>query len=213
VNYYSNNRTSWKSVGLLVATDVDDARASSNLLSSSNHLSIDSVNDAAQPSAELAGSASALATATSAALAAVPPSLLAPALKYNYVLAASNSNCVLHLQRLGSVVGPAAALLYLDDNITLSKPPVPEAGVLVARPLAMVGLSYVNTSMDLHMTVNIFMLTMPYSNLTLDRIAIENLAPGNAKSAEVAKPLSVSSANKWVTTPTPTAAAAAAAAA
>lgn len=35
----------------------------------------------------------------------------------------------------------------------------------------------------------------PHSNITLDSLALENLASGDARSAEVARPLSLNSAN------------------
>lgn len=36
-----------------------------------------------------------------------------------------------------------------------------------------------------------------WSNITFDSLVVENLAPGDAKSAELARPLSVSSANNF----------------
>lgn len=45
--------------------------------------------------------------------------------------------------------------------------------------------------------VNQLLLTRTWSNITFDSMAVENLAPGDAKSAELARPLSVSSANNF----------------
>lgn len=45
--------------------------------------------------------------------------------------------------------------------------------------------------------VNQIMLNYQWSNITFDSLAVENLAPGDAKSAELARPLSVSSANNF----------------
>jgi hypothetical protein len=39
------------------------------------------------------------------------------------------------------------------------------------------------------------LLSCRWSNLTFDSVVLENLAPGDSRSAEVARPLSVSSAN------------------
>jgi hypothetical protein len=45
--------------------------------------------------------------------------------------------------------------------------------------------------------VNQLLMTHTWSNFTFDSMAVENLAPGDAKSAELARPLSVSSANNF----------------
>jgi hypothetical protein len=72
---------------------------------------------------------------------------------YNYVLAANQESLVGHLQRLGAVAGPTGCLVYLEQNVTLSKPPVPAAGIPMARPMAIVGLSRWVTSIDWYMQV------------------------------------------------------------
>jgi hypothetical protein len=72
---------------------------------------------------------------------------------YNYVLAANQESLVGHLQRLGAVASPTGCLIYLEDNVTLSTPLVPAAGIPMARPLAVVGLSRWVTSIDFYMQV------------------------------------------------------------
>lgn len=180
VNYYATARASWQSVGLLLASSLAEARATSKLQNSS-----------------LAAAEAAAAAALDAAVSSVPQEQLALQLQpsdYNYVLAALNATLVHHMQELGVVASSVACLIYVDSNVTLSKPvPVPPVGVLVARPLTLVGLVTANTSVDFHMAVNSILLTSTWSNITLDRLVIENLAPGNARSAEIAAPLSVSS--------------------
>ena len=45
--------------------------------------------------------------------------------------------------------------------------------------------------------VNQILLNFQWSNITFDSLALENFAPGDARSAELARPLSVSSANNF----------------
>jgi hypothetical protein len=44
---------------------------------------------------------------------------------------------------------------------------------------------------------NLLLLNYTWSNITFDSVATENLGVGDAKSAELARPLSVSSANNF----------------
>jgi hypothetical protein len=70
------------------------------------------------------------------------------------VLAADQQSVVWQLERLGAVEGPVGCLIYLEGNLTLSKPPVPEGGIMMARPMFLVGLSHWNVSIDWHMQVS-----------------------------------------------------------
>jgi hypothetical protein len=46
--------------------------------------------------------------------------------------------------------------------------------------------------------VNQLVLTYRWSNITFDSVVLENMAPGDARSAEIARPMSVASAgNFW----------------
>lgn len=45
--------------------------------------------------------------------------------------------------------------------------------------------------------VNQILMNYEWSNISFDSLALENFAPGDAKSAELARPLSVSSANNF----------------
>lgn len=172
VNYHATARATWKSVGLLLAADLQAARSTSTPRNSSI---------GRHPLA-----------ATGAAGSAADEQ---PAARPGYVLAATNNTIVPLMQQLGAVDGPATLLMYIDTNVTLSKPPVPAAGIVVNRPLVLVGLTVANVSVDLHMDINTIILTAPDSNITVDSVVVENEAPGDARSAEVARPLSVSSAN------------------
>lgn len=188
INYFANSRASWQSVGLLLATDLQDARSTSSPVAfvssfTSNNRGL------------LQDYSRSLAAAAAAGNVAVGGKLPPP--KYGYVLAATNDTLVQLMTQIGAVAGPVGAVIYIDTNITLSKPPFPDEGILVARPLYVVGLVLANTSLDLHMKVNQIILNETWSNITFDRVAIENMAPGDARSAEVARPLSVSSANNF----------------
>jgi hypothetical protein len=116
----------------------------------------------------------------------------------NYVLWADNSTIVRQLRHQGGISTPLPLLLYQTGNITLGAAQVPAGGIAINRPLVWVGLTSANTSVDLHMSVNQLVLTGPWSNITLVSLVIENTAPGDARSAEVAAPLSTTSvANIW----------------
>ncbi|KAF6262439.1 hypothetical protein COO60DRAFT_627220 [Scenedesmus sp. NREL 46B-D3] len=161
---------SWQSVGLLLAGSLQDARSTSSTAAFTSTISSHSSTNA------------------SAADTGPPP-------KYGYVLSASNETFVPLMQWLGGINTAAQALLYFDENVTLSKPPVPQAGMLLQRPMAVVGLSSALTGIDLAMQTNSIIMSSRWSNLTFDSLVLENMAPGDARSAEVARPLSVSSAN------------------
>jgi hypothetical protein len=70
------------------------------------------------------------------------------------VLAADNATLAGQIQRLGAQEGPTPCLIYICANVTLSKPPVPERGIAVKRPLVLVGLSGWTTGIDWHMEVS-----------------------------------------------------------
>jgi hypothetical protein len=126
VNYFWTSRASWQSVGLLLATSLQDARSTSSVAALTSNSS---------------------SSNGSAAFAGPPP-------KYGYVLSANNATFVPLMEQLGSVDTAAQALLYVDANVTLSKPPVPQSGMLLERPMAVVGLSSCLTGLDLAMQRN-----------------------------------------------------------
>jgi hypothetical protein len=126
VNYFWTPQASWQSVGLLLASSLQDARSTSSVAA------LTSKNIISNGSGVYAG----------------PPP------KYGYVLSANNATFVPLMQQLGSVATAAQALLYVDTNVTLSKPPVPQSGILLDRPMAIVGLSEALTGLDLAMQRN-----------------------------------------------------------
>jgi hypothetical protein len=126
VNSWFDAHTTWQSVGLLVADSLQEALATS-----------------APPAP-----AGADAVAGRRLAAAVGGSVR------NYVLAADNSSVVPQMVVRCGVSTPDALLLYLTSNVTLSKPPVPAAGIDVLRPLVLVGLAGSKVSLDFAMQVN-----------------------------------------------------------
>jgi hypothetical protein len=138
-------------------------------------------------------------------LLAAPPGTpdpleLPPPLVANAVLAATNATLVPALTLHAGALSRAPLLVYVASNVSLGlAPPLPASGVVVRRPLVIVGLQSLVTSVDLGMVVNQLNETgSPYSNVTFVGLALENCAPGDAGSAIVAGPFSIAiSNNLW----------------
>jgi hypothetical protein len=122
------------------------------------------------------------------------PSVLAgtePAPGRNFVLAADSST-LLSVMQLGAAVRTSVPfLMYLSSNISFSSAQLKVRILPVNRPLIVVGLSTDNTSIDFGMEVNSLQLG-PLGSITLLQAILENLAPGDARSAELAGPYEVS---------------------
>lgn len=165
VNYYAAAGVSWQSVGLLLADSLGDARstaATAGLNAAPSNRSSNSISGSRMESSNSTSLRGRLlyaapSTSTVPAGAAAGNSVRGRP-QYNYVLAADNRNLAQHMQRLGAQDTPTPCLLYVDSNITFSKPPVPAAGIPVARPLVLVGLVGWNTSIDFHMQVGVLVL-------------------------------------------------------
>lgn len=141
----------WKSVGLLLADSLEDARSTS-AFESSDASSSKRASTSSSPRGRLLRAAAPVALPVPAP-AAAPSSKQVQAPKYNYVLGADQDSIVQHLQQLGSAEGPVPGLIYLNGNVTLSKPPVPAGGIAVARPMVIVGLAGEAVGIDFHMQV------------------------------------------------------------
>ena len=166
---------------MLVADNLDDLRGSSPPLTGFN---LDAAAPADSPAA-LGSMSSNQSSSTSSS-------------RVNYVVACDNATFTPFLMHTGKNATAVPLLVYIVSNVTLGKPPVPEDGILISRPLYLVGLSSSNTSLDLHMAVNQLIMLDTYSNMTMDHLILENLAPGDKRSAAVARPISVSvTANLW----------------
>lgn len=168
MNYYADGSVSWKSVGLLLADSLEDARSTSqaeaippgnltrNSLNSLSSSSMDSTNSSSSSRGRMLKALPA-ATPASTGMSSSSGSQQAGKPRYNYVLAANQDTIVQHIWHMGAVGGPTACLIYLEANVTLSKPPVPTGGIPMARPMAIVGLSHWNTSIDWHMQVGLLL--------------------------------------------------------
>jgi hypothetical protein len=81
-------------------------------------------------------------------------------------------------------------LMYLSGNISFSSALLKVRVLPVNRPLLVVGLSTDNTSIDFGMEVNTLQLG-PLGSITLNQVILENLAPGDGRSVELAGPYDV----------------------
>ncbi|KAI8470186.1 MAG: hypothetical protein J3K34DRAFT_521543 [Monoraphidium minutum] len=91
----------------------------------------------------------------------------------------------------------APLLVYLASNVSLgSHPRLPARGVPVRRPLVIVGLQSLVTSIDLEMQVNqLNEAAGRRANVTFAGVVLENLAPGDAATSVVASPFSIAVVN------------------
>jgi hypothetical protein len=124
----------------------------------------------------------------------------APPRVANALLGATNASLVPGLLARAGAASRAPLLVYIDANATLGgAPPLPPAGVAIGRPVVLVGLQSLPTSIDLGMAVNQLNETgSPYGNVTFVGLALENTAPGDAATATVAGPFSIAiSNNLW----------------
>jgi hypothetical protein len=142
VNSWFNAHTTWQSVGLLVADSLEDALATS-------------IPPAAGGSKAAAGRRLAGTAAQAADAAGMR----------NYVLAVDNSSAVPQMVARCGIATPVPVLLYVTSNLTLSKPPVPAAGIDVLRPLVLVGLAGSKVSLDFAMQVNQVSALVGMSNM------------------------------------------------
>lgn len=116
----------------------------------------------------------------------------------HYVLGVTNSSFVPVFTVVGDVTTPVPVLVYVSSNITLGKPPVPSEGMDLNRPLLLAGLSSTPTSLDWRQVPNDIIMLKDASNLTLNWLVLENNALGDARSAQMARPQSIStSSNLW----------------
>lgn len=125
------------------------------------------------------------------------PAHLPPPLVRNAVPAATNATLVPALLALANASTAAPLLVYVSANVSLgASPPLPPGGVLVRRPLVLVGLASAVTSINLQMVVNQLNETgSPHSNVTFLGVFLENLAPGDIATSGVATPFSIAVAN------------------
>lgn len=118
----------------------------------------------------------------------------------NCLVAVTNATLVPSLVLYSGVTTQQPLLVYVSSNVSLgANPPLPASGVPVRRPLILVGLQSLITSIDLEMVVNQLNETgSHYSNVTFVGLVLENIAPGDAVTSVMAAPFSVTiSNNVW----------------
>lgn len=122
----------------------------------------------------------------------VPPTTLAglrPQPGFNYVIGADQNTLP---QLLAAVSGATTAvpfLVYLMANVTLTPAVLraPGGPLPVNRPLLFVGRSGTPTSINWGMVPNSLALLGEHSAVTLSWVVLENLPPGDERSASLAK--------------------------
>jgi hypothetical protein len=194
VHHFTNRLVMWRSVGLLLADSILEARSTtlprspgsqdapadsaagtaadtaegstssntlSNTFSSTFSSTINSTTGTGSGNSTAGGSGRKLlqqpatSPATQAPLVSNSSSRISRAARQlNYVLAADNDTLAWQIQQLGAQDVHTPCLIYIDANVTLAKPPVPEQGIAVMRPLVLVGLMGWTTSIDWHMEVS-----------------------------------------------------------
>ncbi|KAF8061104.1 BAK1 [Scenedesmus sp. PABB004] len=119
----------------------------------------------------------------------------------SYVLAATNATLVPLLRRLAGAPSASPLLVALAANASLAPrfaPPGawPPGGLVVARPLVLLGSSWRVTSLDLGMQVGQVQLSGRWANATLLSLALENLAYGDEASSQQAEGNSILLSNQ-----------------
>jgi hypothetical protein len=129
-----------------------------------------------------------------------PMSVAAAPVVKNCIVAATNNTLVPALLTHAPISTPQPLLVFITTNVTLGEhPPLPPEGLQFNRPVVLVGLQSVVTSIDFEMVVNQLNLTgSKFSNVTLVGLVLENIAPGDAATSVVAAPFSIAiSNNLW----------------
>ena len=108
--------------------------------------------------------------------------------------AAGATNVARALEAAAGAATPAPLLVYVAANASLgARAP---AGIAIRRPVVLVGLQSLPTSLDFMMDVNQLNETgSRTANLTFVGLALENLAPGDADTSAVAAPFSIAVTN------------------
>jgi hypothetical protein len=111
----------------------------------------------------------------------------------------NNATAPAWLEAVGGKDTPTPALLYITANISLQPARFAGGSVDVLRPLNLLGLSSVNTSVDWQMGVNQIDLTGgPQGSVNFTCLLLENNGYGDAQSSQYAAPFSVQGIlNAW----------------
>eukprot|EP00775_Hariotina_reticulata_P004405 gene4405-4658_t len=108
-----------------------------------------------------------------------------PAPGRNFVLGADTATLVPLLRGVAGVSTRVPFLVYLSSNVSLTARTGVGAGLPVNRQLFVVGKLTDITSIDFGMEVNQLVLAGSWSNITFSRVVLENLGPGDNRSAAI----------------------------
>jgi hypothetical protein len=104
----------------------------------------------------------------------------------------NNATAPSWLEAVGDKETLAPALLYINANISLQPSRFANGNVDILRPLTLLGLSSVNTSVDFQMGVNQLDLTSsPRGSVNFTSLVLENNGYGDTQSSQYAAPFSV----------------------
>lgn len=121
-------------------------------------------------------------------IGALAGSRAAPGL--NYVLAVDQGNLGTVMQSGPTVRTAVPFLIYLSANVSLSAALLKVRVLPVNRPVFLVGKYTDYTGVDFGMEVNTLQLG-PGASVTFSQLVLENLAPGDTRSAALAGPYEV----------------------
>lgn len=110
-----------------------------------------------------------------------------PAQGRNFVLAADTKTLLPVMQSGASVRTSVPFLMYLATNVSISPESLKVPILAVNRPLIIIGKSTDPTGIDLGMAVNTMQLG-PQGSVLFNQVVLENLGPGDARSAALAGP-------------------------
>lgn len=113
-----------------------------------------------------------------------------PAPGRNFVLAVDQGNLPSVMQSGPPVRSAAPFMIYLSANVSLSTALLKVRVLPVNRPLYLVGKYTDYTGVDFGMEVNTLQLG-PGASVTFSQLVLENLAPGDSRSAALAGPYEV----------------------
>jgi hypothetical protein len=116
----------------------------------------------------------------------------------SFALEVSNATIVDVLKQHATVATPEPFLMYMVENVTFwPRADWPAKGLAIARPVYLVGWTYVATAVDFGNCAGCASLTGKWSNLTLDSLVLENLGYGDPRSPVAADVSVVSAIDLW----------------
>lgn len=108
-----------------------------------------------------------------------------PAANRNFVTAADDTTLVPLLASTAGISTAVPFLVYLAANVSLGSNVA--AGLPINRPIYFVGKTTEVTSINFGMEVNQLVMLGTWSQVTFNRVTLENLAPGDRRSLTYAE--------------------------